>query len=673
MIHLLGVCLFGGSLASFSYIKRRRSIQYDENNELKKNQTLIADKVHCNQKVSEIAEIQNKEEQNDSDHYLKAAGVGTGLAVLGNLLYPPLGVLSLPVLGYSTAIVFENAIDGLQEKELRISLLDSTAICIGVGLGYYALSAMASMLYLTSLRVLDQTKDKADKRITDIFNDHPPNVWLLKNGVEISVPLKEISQGDQIVINTGEVAPVDGVIRQGIASIDQQMLTGESQPEEKTVGQKIFATSLVIAGRIIVDVEKAGADTVAAHITHVLAQTDTFISNLQTRSEQLANASVAPTIALSGLALLTQGPAAMAVVLSSNYSEVMRFSVPLSMLNHLRLASRSGLLIKDGRSLEQLAKVDTVIFDKTGTLTLDQPHVGTIYPCENFSENDVLFYTATAEYRQTHPVAKAILDMAIKQGLDLPKIENSQYRIGYGICVNWEQRTIYVGSARYMRQEGIALPHDFEQTEQQAHEQGYSLIYTAINGILCGIIELRPTVRQEAAQVIRRLQQRGLNVYILSGDHKGAVKSLAKDLSVDGYIAETLPEEKSQVIEKMQQEGKKICFIGDGINDAIALKKATVSVSLQDASHIAMDSAQILLMNKNLLQLLDAFDLASGFTSNQKIFINVGTVAPSLISMGGAFFAGFTVANAVVLYCVSITMGAGLALLPLLTKPPKNQ
>jgi cation transport ATPase len=276
-----------------------------------------------------------------------------------------------------------------------------------------------------------------------------------------------------------------------------------------------------------------------------------------------------------------------------------------------------------------------VVFDKTGTLTLDQPHVGAIYPATGFSEEEVLLYTAAAEYRQTHPIARAVLDAAKSREISLPLIDDAKYHLGYGIRVYLQGRLVQVGSARYMHQENIALPDDLKAVADNAHQQGYSLIYTALDGALCGVVELRPTLRPEAAAVVRQLQQRGVKVYILSGDHAEPVKKLAAHLGVDAYFAETLP----------------------------------VSVSLQDASHVARDCAQIVLMHKDLRQLITAFELAQQFDTNQKLGINLGVAAPSLVCMGGAMFFGFTVASTLLFYCSSAVLGVGSAMLPLLKAP----
>lgn len=665
MIHLLGIFLFSASIGA-TYVARRAAAR-DEPATPADAEPATAIATAGERKAVVSAAPAAQDEALEVDHYLKVAGTGLGLSTAGHLLYAPLALFSLPLLGYCSTVLFNDAVEGLKQKKLRSTILDSVAVGVGVGTGLYALSAFANLTYFASLKILCQTRNKTQQKLADIFSGHPPEVWLLKDGVELSVSLEQVRKNDLVVINTGETVPIDGILVDGIASIDQHMLTGEAQPEEKIAGDQVFATTLLVSGRIVVRVEKTGSDTVAAHIAAMLHNTDDFISVLQTRSEQLANDSVAPTFGVAGLALLSTGPMSSIIVLSSNFSEVMRFSVPLAMLNYLRIASNAGLLIKDGRSLEQLPKVDTVVFDKTGTLTLEQPHVGAIYPGPGFSDAEVLFYTAAAEYRQTHPIARAVLDAAENMGMTMPAVDDAKYHLGYGIRVNILERTVRVGSARYMRQEKIALPESLKAVEDHAHEQGYSLIYTALDDALCGVVELHPSVRPESADVVRQLQQCGIKVYILSGDHSGPVKKLAGQLGVDEYIAETLPEDKAKVVEALQHSGKTVCFVGDGINDSIALKKAAVSVSLQDASHVAMDSAQIVLMNKDLRQLITAFELAGEFDANQKLGINLGVIAPSLVCMGGAIGFGFTAATTLLFYCSSAAIGVGTAMLPLLS------
>lgn len=668
MIHIAGVALFGSGLVLANKIMQNNKKESLPKTTKKNKHISISKK-----KVDMDSPSFNDTPLEDIDDELKIAGVGGGLAVMGIVFSPFFGLLSLPFLGFSSSILFKNAYQGLKMRKPRISMLDSVAAIVGVGTGHLVLSSIANIIFLVSKKVLSQTRDKTQKQIVDIFDGHTPSVWLLKDNLEKKVPLEQVKKGDRIVVNTGETVPIDGIIEEGMAGIDQHMLTGEAYPEEKTVGQKVFATTLVVSGRIIIIVEKTGIDTMAAHIAKVLLKTNNYVSTLETKGEQIANASVLPTVGLSGLALLVGSPMAMLVTLSSNFGGVITFSVPLTMLNYLHLSSDFGFLIKDGRSLEQLSKVDTVVFDKTGTLTKEQPNVGHIYPCDGYNEQDVLYYTAAAERFQTHPIAMAILDEAEKRAIELPTIDNANYTIGYGIQVNLDGLAVRVGSARYMERENISLPELFKEVENHAHKQGYSLIYTALNEVLCGVVELHPNLRPEAKNVVDELRKQGMEVFILSGDHETPVKQLAAELGVDDYIAEALPENKSKFIEELQQMGKTVCFVGDGINDAIALKKAAVSVSLQDSSHVALDSAQIILTNKNLQNLLDAFNLARKFEFHQKLTINAGTLLPSAICIGGAIFGSFTIVSSIGFYCLSLLASFGISKLTLLESPIKKE
>jgi len=666
-----------GSFLGVSYIIKRPKQGTSKKNTFTNLQPPGAPEKSAEQKLLTVVIVEPmgdtfSRKETDLDHFMKVSGVGLVVAVMGKALFPPLALFSLPMIGYANLLIFQDAFNNLRQKKLHISVLDSIATCVGVATGLYALSAVAEMVYIGSLKILYKTRNNTHNKLTDIFNGYKPVVWLLKDGIEISIPLEKLCKGDLIVVNAGEVIPVDGVIAAGIAGIDQQMLTGEAQPVERTTGQPVFATTMVISGRITICAEKTGSDTVAANITEILDKTDDYISHLLTRGERLANASVAPTIGLAGLSLLVSGPMSSWVVLSSNFSEVMRLSAPMTVLNYLLIASLNGVIIKDGRSIEQLNRVDTVVFDKTGTLTLVQPHVGAIYPGDGFTENEVLYYAAAAEYRQTHPVAKAILTEALNRSVELPLIDEAQYKVGYGICVNLDGKLVRVGSGRFMCDEKLSVPIDFETVEQAAHAHGYSLIYASVNDAFCGVIELRPTMRREAKQVVHSLHQRGMKVYILSGDHEGSVKNLANELGVDDYFSDTLPEDKSRVIEKLQESGRTVCFVGDGINDSIALKKAAVSVSMQNASHVAMDCAQVMLMNNNLKQLLYVLDLAARFDINQKLGISASTVIPSLMAMGGAMFCGLTIAGSFAIYFASIVIGVTSSMVPLVTEGQSN-
>ncbi|OAD18912.1 heavy metal translocating P-type ATPase [Candidatus Thiomargarita nelsonii] len=471
--------------------------------------------------------------------------------------------------------------------------------------------------------------------------------------------------GDIIVVNAGETIPVDGVISEGIASIDQHILTGESQPSEKGEGEQVFASTVLLSGKIHIKVEKAGKDTVAAQIGEILISTIDFKTSIQSRGQKIADNSVLPTMVTSVLALPVAGLTGTAAVLLSCIGDNVRIISPLSVLNFLRIASEQSILIKDGRALELLNHVDTVVFDKTGTLTQEQPHVGKIYTLQDYQENDLLKYAAAAEYKQKHPVAKAIIQAAHERELSLPDIEEAKYEVGYGIKVTISNQLILVGSVRFMEMEEIAIPEEIINIMSDCHDSGYSLVMVTIDNQLAGAIELHATIRPEAKSIIKGLRQRNMSLYIISGDHEKPTQRLAEELGIDNYFADTLPENKANLIQQLIDAGKVVCFVGDGINDSIALKKAHVSISLKGASTVATDTAQIVLMDASLKHLCQVFDLADDLDKN----LNTGlitTIVPGLVSIGGVFLIHLGIIGSIVVFNTGLLVGVINSMWPLI-------
>jgi Cu2+-exporting ATPase len=364
---------------------------------------------------------------------------------------------------------------------------------------------------------------------------------------------------------------------------------------------------------------------------------------------------------------------ALAVVNAHPKNKIMLIA-PLTVLNYLNIAAQKGVLVKDGRSLELLNKVDTIVFDKTGTLTETQPHVGKIYCCEKNQENKVLAYAAAAEYKQAHPLAHAIIKAAEDANLLLPKVKHSKCHLGYGILVHTnDKQSIHVGSQRFMTVSNIRIPSFIADQQDNCLANGYSLVMVAIDEQIIGAIELKPTLRPEVKQIIEHLKARDniKSTYIISGDHEAPTKKLAKEIGIDHYFAETLPTDKADLIEKLKEEGHFICYIGDGINDAIALKTAQVSISLSGASTIATDTAQIVLMDKGISHLNMLFDLAEDFNNNMDRTFNI-LLTPAIIGIGGAFLLGFGLPQTLFLNMGGLFLGMGNAMHPRLLDPVEH-
>ncbi|OQY54166.1 MAG: hypothetical protein DRR08_25385 [Candidatus Parabeggiatoa sp. nov. 2] len=523
-------------------------------------------------------------------------------------------------------------------------------------------------------------KEKPDTIVLINPNNHDgeyikSNAWVLKDNVEIEVAIEELQVNDIVVVNTGEVIPIDGIITQGIAMIDQHALTGESQPAEKVVGEQVFASTVIITGKISIKVEKAGNDTIFSKVLQILNHSINSKTHLQSLGEKWADQAALPFLGLSALTLGLLGSYSTLVVLSSTFGYRIRILAPLGTLNHLNLAYQKGILVKEGRALENLTQVDTFLFDKTGTLTMEQPEVGRIISCGDYDENDILIYAAAAERKVAHPLAKAILKKAEEFKLILPDIEDSKYQMGYGIMVSFNNKVIRVGSSRFMSMEGIVLPEKIKKAMAHSHLQGYSIIMVAVNQNLVGAIELQSVVRPEVKQLIAGLRQRGIkHIAIVSGDQKQPTQQLAKQLGMDSYYSEVLPQDKAKIVEQLQKEGKSVCFVGDGINDVIAMKKADVSISLSGASSIATDIAQVIFMDGTLSHLTWLFDISTNLETNLRNSLII-TMIPAAMGVSGAFLINMKVLSVILLKNGFFMFGIGNAMLPLnkLDKSPESK
>lgn len=604
---------------------------------------------------------------------LNLAALGLGLMIGGFVLHPwllaPAVALDLYLLrgaylGLPHALFVERRIN----SAVLFVILDAVALTAGLFFahGYLLLYAIIVMIVMTTRIFRLATEDHARYNLMTLFGLQQQTVWLVQGEVEVEVPLAQVQVGDRVAVRAGEVIPVDGEICEGMALIDQHLLTGEAQPAEKGPGDFVFATTVVLRGKLFIAVTKTSEQSVAAQIVHILEQTTDYRTTLVSWTQRVADEIALPILGVGAIAFPLVGvPGTLAILNSGTALFYMSLLGHLGVLNFLNRAAQEGIMVKDGRALEQLTTVDTIVFDKTGTLTLAQPTLVAIHRCNAaYEETAILTYAATAEQRQQHPIAQAILQAAARQNLPLPTIDQSSYHMGYGIEIGMEGAKVRVGSTRFMALHHIPLPATIEAVLAQANEQGHSLVLVAVDEQLIGALELQPTLRPEAELVIAALRQRGIKTFhIISGDQEVPTKRLAEALGMTSYSAQALPEQKAAIIQQMQAEGKVVCYIGDGINDAIALKAADVSVSLRGASSVAVDAAQVVLMSQNLHQLTELFALADDFDRYMKTCFTI-SLAPGVVTIFGAFFLHFGLAVSVALNQVGLWTGVAHSLSP---------
>ena len=622
-----------------------------------------------------MRELVAEEEELEITPYERKMNQGlavSGLITLAAVATAPVGgvvafVASVPLALYLIRDTYKWAyVTVKEERRLTIPFLfafNQTLLWLG---GFYVLGGVIFILTRIGQKITFITEVRSQRQIANIFGTLPHSVWVLKDDVEIEIPFDQLHEGDILIIRAGQLIPIDGRIVNGNASIDQHRLTGESQPAEKAVGDEVLAGTVVLAGEIQVQVEKTGQETVAAQIGEMLNQTASYQMAITTKARQMADKSVAPTLAVAALAGVLIGSAGIVAVTSTMFGLNLMISGPLALRNYLLVATRRSILIKDGRSLDLLTEIDTIVFDKTGTLTLDQPQVKQIHRFAEASSDDLLRYAAAIEQHQSHPIARAILAYARARKVQIPQIDDTRYELGYGLRASIEGKLIRVGSDRFMQTESIALAPQVQELQTICQAEGHSLVMVALGEQLVGAIELEPTIRPEARAVIAELRQRDIDFYIISGDQEGPTRKLAQTLGIDNYFANTLPENKAKLVEQLQEEGRAVCFVGDGINDSIALKKANVSVSLRGSTTVAMDTAQIVLMDMTLEQLPLLFQLAEEMEDNLKV-AQVLAIVPGFGIWAGIFFLKLGILGATLIFEASLWVGIANALRPLMT------
>jgi Cu2+-exporting ATPase len=376
---------------------------------------------------------------------------------------------------------------------------------------------------------------------------------------ETQAPVETIKENDIISVSTGEQIPVDGIVIDGEAMIDQANITGESAPVERSKGEEVFASTLLVAGKAHLKAVKTGENTYASQIIEIINAATDHKANVQSIGERLADGMVIPTLAMGALGSLTAGPNGLLAILNADYGTGIRVAAPIAVLSHLAIAAKQGVLIKEAHVLESLKDTDVVLFDKTGTLTKEVPEVSRIISADgSFEETNILLYAAAAEQRFSHPISRALLERAQQLAIQLPPRNESEYHVGFGIEVGIYDDLVKVGSSRYIERERIDIPVLIEKGLRDTRAQGNSAILVAVNEKLVGMIEFQSSRRPEAGIVIDNLRKRGIReIVLISGDHEAPTRYLADKLCVDRYFSGVLPHEKAEYVRLLQKEGKK--------------------------------------------------------------------------------------------------------------------
>ena len=427
-----------------------------------------------------------------------------------------------------------------------------------------------------------------------------------------TVPAAALQAGDIVVVRAPRRLPVDGTILSGEALVNQQTMTGESLPVERTAGDTVFAGTTVENGELEIRVDRAGLDTAVGRIVAIVETAAAEKSDIQLYAERLAERDVRRTLGLAGLgAAVSRSLDAGIAILVADYGMAARVGIPTALVTSMKRASRQGILVKGPRALEALARVNTVVFDKTGTLTSGTPRIVRIVTYRDGpSEDELLRLAAAAERGFRHPVARAIAGAAAARRLEPPPVASTHASTGFGLDVEVEGRRVLVGSRRFMKAQRIALT-PARDDEAAAHAVGAAPTYVAIDGRLAGVLILQDTLRAEARDAVLALRAREMrNVIMLSGDHPEPTRVIAESLGVRHHYAEMLPEDKAALIRSLKAEGRVVAMVGDGANDALALNEADVGMAVPGGAELAVEAADVVILRGGLDRVVLAIDLA---------------------------------------------------------------
>ena len=570
-----------------------------------------------------------------------------GLYTAGVVLFAPLKLLAIAGLAYQAFAIGRQAVtEAREKKQVGEYAVEATWVTLAVLTGQTVVGIVLVLPSSVARILMFKTRDSSKHNLNSILGEAPRFVWVEMDGVEVSVPFEQLELGDRIVVHTGESVPVDGRVVAGSATLDQHLLTGEAYPVEKAPGADVFAGTLVLSGVITITVTAHRADSAAAQLRATLAKTVDYRDVSELRGREVADDVALPGLVLGGVAGIAFGPVSALAAMTCLPGYNLVWTGPMSVMRHLDVSVEKGILIKDGRALELVSSIDTVIFDKTGTLTESQPRVIDVHPVASSTVEEVLRFAAAAEQNQSHPLAEAIRAEAARRDLGAPDIDDTHLTPGFGVQATIDGRRTAVGSVRFMEQQQIRLSEEARGILAECHGRSHVVVFVAVARQVIGLIEFHAVTRPETPEVLKTLKERGLELYIISGDHEQPTRAFAHSVGIEHCHAEVRPEAKAALIEKLQQQGHSVCYVGDGINDSVALKRADVSVSLRGASTIAIDVAQVILRDGDLRSLPDLFAIGESYEDNMDVNVLSSTV-PGVMNVAGVmvFHTGLLVAG----------------------------
>jgi heavy metal translocating P-type ATPase len=517
--------------------------------------------------------------------------------------FPQVSLIGIAGVLFGGYPIFREAFENVRERRMTMELSMTIALVAALCIGEFFTALVISAFVLAAEVLEGLTVGRGRRAIGDLLELLPRSAWIVRNGAAIEVPVGQLRAGDRVLIRPGTRIPVDGYVASGNSSVEEAAITGESLPQDKLPGSRVFAGTLNQTGAVEVVVENLGRDTTYGRIIEAVEKAEQKRAPIQRLADRLAGYLVyfALGSALFTLLLTHNLRSTISVIIVAGACGIAA-GTPLAILGAVGRAARQGAIVKGGVYLEQLAKTDTILLDKTGTLTYGKPLVISIHPLYGSNEQEVLEAAAIAERNSEHPLARAILDAAQEKELAIAEPSFFEYVPGKGVRARWNGHTLLAGSAAWLNEAGIALP--------MISEIPGTYVLVARDHKLIGSIHIADQVRKEASDAIRELKQLGLQIELLTGDTAASAKVVAASIGVSEVSSGLLPEQKSARVDELIRSGRIVTMIGDGINDAPALSRAHVGVAMGNGTEVAHATANVLLIGNDLRKFVDTVKTA---------------------------------------------------------------
>ncbi|HBI33775.1 MAG TPA: ATPase P [Candidatus Moranbacteria bacterium] len=547
-------------------------------------------------------------------------------------------ILTTPIVFWAGSIFITGTYYSLKAKKLNMSVLISIGVLsaylfsvlltfMGGEETFYEAAALLVTFVLFGHWMEMRSRKGTSDALRALFDLVPPQAKVIRGGSEITIASADILQGDIVIVFPGDKIPVDGEVTQGDTSIDEALVTGESLPVVKKIGDKVVAGSVNQTGAIQFKATKVGSDTVLAQIIKLVETAQ----NSKAPGQRIADKAAAWLVVLavgSGLATFFGwyffGGATAMVALTFAISAVviacpdaLGLATPTAVAVGTGIGARKNILIKDALTLESASKITAIVMDKTGTLTEGKPVVTDVSAFNDFTKEQILGYTASLESKSNHPIAKAILQEAEQKNINLQNIENFESIAGYGLKARIENKIVLVGKEQLLKNESVDSVPAQEMIQKYASE-GKTLSIIAIDGKVAGIVAVADTIKLTSQKAITELTKLGIEVAMITGDNKKVAEAVGSELGITRIFSEVLPEDKASYVKKLQDEGKFVAMVGDGVNDAPALAQSNIGIAIGAGTDVAIETASIVLMKSDPYDIVRAITLSKATVSKMK-------------------------------------------------------